>query len=74
MKEYLVISAFNDLLDNGRLYKLGSVYPRKGYTPTEQRITELLGSSNKQHKPLIKEIKAKPPTRKNQGGNKNENK
>lgn len=50
---YRVINAFNDLLDSGHLYTLGSVYPREGYTPSEQRIAELLGSDNKQGKPLI---------------------
>lgn len=66
---YRVINAFNDLLDSGRLYTLGSVYPREGYTPSERRIAELLGSDNKQGKPLIA-VESEP---KKKRGKRNEN-
>ena len=69
--KYRVICAFNDLLDSGRLYKLDSVYPREGYTPSEQRITELLGSDNKQGKPLIAVVVESEPKKKR--GKRNEN-
>lgn len=34
-------------------YEVGERYPRSGYTPSQQRIQELLGSENAQHTPLI---------------------
>lgn len=76
---YRVISAFNDLLDGGFLYKVGDEYPRRGYSATDKRVQELLSSSNKQQKPLIEAVEvveasteAATPTRKKRG-KKNEN-
>lgn len=54
--EYRVISAFNDILDSGFLYSVGDAYPRKGAQTTDERIAELSGSNNKQHKPLIEAV------------------
>lgn len=54
---YRVIVAFNDRLDGGYLYTVGAAYPREGMLATDNRIAELLGSDNLQHKPLIEEIK-----------------
>lgn len=51
---YDVIVLFTDLQDNSYLYKVGDTYPRAGYKPTDKRIAELSGSSNKRGKPLIK--------------------
>lgn len=73
MNKYRVISAFNDLLDNGFLYTSGSAYPREGAHPTEGRIAELASSKNKRGKPLIEEVlieRAEPPKKKR--GRKNE--
>lgn len=50
---YKVICPFTDLKDNGHVYNLGDVYPRDGAQPTKKRISELLGSDNKLHRPLI---------------------
>lgn len=65
---YKVIKAFYDLQDvketkNGPIYteyKAGDTYPRKGLKPSAERITELLGSDNKQHTPLIEKPEEKP--------------
>lgn len=54
---YRVIVAFNDRLDGGYLYTVGAAYPREGMSATSNRVAELLGSDNLQHKPLIEEIK-----------------
>lgn len=54
--EYRVISAFNDILDSGFLYSVGDAYPRQGTQATDERIAELSGSNNKQHKPLIEAV------------------
>ena len=65
---YVVIKAFSDLQDpvkfrevkEGRLplryreYKVGDVYPHPDAPfPTQKRVAELAGSSNKQGTPLI---------------------
>lgn len=71
---YRVISAFNDLLDGGFLYNVGDAYPRRGTQTTDKRTAELLGSDNKQHKPLIEAVdveskteEAAKPARKKRG-------
>lgn len=65
---YVVIKAFSDLTDpvkfrevkEGRLplryreYKVGDVFPHPAAPfPTQERVAELAGSSNKQGAPLI---------------------
>ena len=65
---YKVIKLFYDLQDvketkNGPVYteyKVGDTYPRKGLKPSAERITELSGSDNKQHTPLIEKVEEKP--------------
>ena len=54
---YKVIKLFTDLQDGGYRYEVGDEYPREGYEPTEERIAELSGRTNKQGAPLIKAIK-----------------
>lgn len=53
MKTYRAKEYFTDLQDNNHEYKVGSEYPRKGLVVSESRINELLGSNNKQHRPVI---------------------
>ena len=53
MMKYTVICAFNDLRDNGHLYKVGTTYPRAGMSVTDKRIAELSTDNNKAHRPLI---------------------
>lgn len=50
---YRVIEQFADLQDDKYVYELGMIYPRKGYTPTEDRMKELSGTDNKIGKPVI---------------------
>lgn len=57
---YLVVSRFADLEDGKHLYNVGDVFPRKGLVVPDERIHELLGSSNKCHTPLIKEDVSEP--------------
>ncbi len=52
---YKVIKAFTDLHDNDYPYSVGDVFPRLGIKVSEKRFKELLGSSNKQGTPLIRE-------------------
>lgn len=51
---YEVIHYFTDLQDNEYSYNVGDIFPRDGLTVSEERLKELSGSNNKQHKPLIK--------------------
>lgn len=48
-----VIKKFTDLQDDNHVYNAGDVYPREGYTPSEERIEELASDKNKQGTPLI---------------------
>lgn len=50
---YKVIKAFTDLQDGNHIYFHGEPYPRKGYTPTEDRVAELAGKNNKLGCPVI---------------------
>ena len=58
---YTVIHEFCDLQDNNHIYKVGSEYPREGYSPTDKRIVELSTAKNKQHKPLIQKVEKPEP-------------
>lgn len=58
---YKVVGRFADMLDSSYLYEVGDSYPRKGVTPTSQRIKELSGSKNRVGKPLIKYIEDPKP-------------
>lgn len=51
--ECRVIKKFTDLQDGNHVYNVGDVYPREGYTPSEERIAELASNKNKQGVPLI---------------------
>lgn len=51
---YKVIHYFTDLQDFDHPYNVGDIFPRNGLTVSAERLKELSGSNNKQHKPLIK--------------------
>lgn len=55
---YTVVRHFTDLLDGNYKYVEGDVYPRKGYTPSPERIMELSGTNNKQKTVLIMAVAA----------------
>lgn len=65
--EYKVLRYFTDLQDNGHIYKVGDVYPRKGYTPTEDRISELKSKKNRQKIELIQEVEVNVDDLKQEG-------
>ena len=58
---YKVIKEFADLQDAKPTkagimyhnYRVGDIYPRKGYNPSDVRIAELAGSDNRRGDPLI---------------------
>ncbi len=53
---YEVIHFFTDLQDFSHPYNVGDIFPRNGLNVSEERLKELSGSNNKQHKPLIRKI------------------
>ena len=55
--KYKVLRFFEDLQDENYYYETGSIYPRDGLTPSQERINELASAENKQGIPLIEEIK-----------------
>lgn len=56
---YQVIHFFTDLQDSNYPYNVGDIFPRNGMQVSEERLKELSGNINKQHKPLIKKMKSK---------------
>ncbi len=50
---YKALEFFTDLQDNNFAYKIGDVYPREGYTPSAERIAELVSCDNKRGNPVI---------------------
>ena len=58
---YRALSYFTDLLDKGYAYKRGDIYPRKGYTPTAERLAELSSNKNKRGVAVIAEIGNEKP-------------
>ena len=62
--KYEVIRHFRDALDGNYDYPLGSIYPREGLNPSEQRINELKSGNNqlkaKFIKPLAEKAKVEP--------------
>ena len=58
---YEVIHYFTDLQDNKYPYNVGDKFPRDRLAVSEERIKELSGSNNKQHKPLIKFVEDEIP-------------
>ena len=53
---YKVIKYFEDLQDNKHAYDVGDIYPRKGLSPTSNRIKELAGKKNRRGEPLIRKV------------------
>ncbi len=59
-----VVYQFADLEDGNHIYYVGDKYPRDGYEPTKDRISELSGENNKIGRPLIKQAKKPVATKK----------
>ena len=55
--KYRVLEYFTDMQDKNREYKAGNVYPRRGYTPANDRILELATDNNIRRHPVIEEMK-----------------
>ena len=53
---FTVLSEFADLQDGNHIYCVGDEYPRKGYSPTDERVDELSTGKNLLHKPLIQKV------------------
>lgn len=65
--KYKVLRFFEDLQDDNYYYETGSVYPRDGLNPSQNRIDELASAENKQGIPLIEPIVEQPKTTKKRG-------
>lgn len=53
---YIVLEYFTDLKDNSYAYNVGDTYPRKGYTPTPERIEELSSDKNVRKHAIIEAV------------------
>lgn len=78
--EYKAKEHFTDLQDNNFSYNVGDIFPRSGYTVSEERIKELASSDNKRGRPVIERIpdevteetvEEKPRKKKGRGKNAN---
>ena len=58
---YVVIVTFADLKDSNYIYNKGDEYPRKGYSPSKERVDSLLTGNNLLHTPLIERIEEPKP-------------
>ncbi|UNB45564.1 Rho termination factor N-terminal domain-containing protein [Staphylococcus coagulans] len=56
MELYEVIVRFKDGQDDEYLYQVGDVYPRVGYTPTEERVNEVASTNNRRGVVAIKPL------------------
>lgn len=60
---YIAIEYFTDNQDNSYAYDVGDEYPRKGYSPTAERINELASSENIRKRPVIGKLSKKDEKR-----------
>jgi hypothetical protein len=61
MEIFKVVNGFEDTQDNGHEYVKNSIYPRAGYTPSEERIKELSEVHPKHKRVFIEKIEGKLP-------------
>lgn len=54
--KYITIDFFIDGEDEKVEYPIGALYPRKGYTPSEERIKALMNGDNARGTQLIKPL------------------
>lgn len=55
---YKVIHGFADMKDDGYVYRVGDEFPRLGFSVSDNRIAELLSSTNRLGIPLITQTHA----------------
>lgn len=53
MAEYVALSFFADLQDNGYEYNVGDAFPREGLSVSPERILELSSEANLRGEPVI---------------------
>lgn len=53
---FKVIQYFTDLQDNDYEYNIGDTFPHKDLNVSDERLTELSTSNNRQNKPLIERV------------------
>ena len=53
---FKVIQYFTDLQDDNYEYNVGDTFPRKDLNVSDERLTELSTSNNRQNKPLIERV------------------
>ena len=58
---FKVISEFADLQDCNHIYSKGDEYPRKGYSPSADRVDSLLTGKNLLQRPLIQKVEDPDP-------------
>lgn len=59
---YRVVKGFFDLQDSDHWYDAGDQYPRDSVTVSDKRLAELCSDKNRQHTPLIEEVRVSPVT------------
>ena len=65
MEKYRSVINWHDLQDDNHVYLIGDEYPRKGLTPTRERIEQLCGRANLAKRPYIVKVdEPKEPARK----------
>ena len=57
---FKVLSEFADLQDGNHIYSKGDEYPRKGYSPSKERVESLLSGNNLLHTKLIQMVESEP--------------
>ena len=55
---YIALTRFADLRDKKHIYGAGDEYPRPGYVPSPERISELASEHNRMGYPLIRDVDA----------------
>lgn len=51
---FKVLKKFRDITDSDHIYEVGSVYPREGYEPSEDRVDELLSDDGEHRSAPLK--------------------
>lgn len=64
MAKYRSLINWHDLQDDNYIYLVGDEYPRKGLTPSQERIEQLCGTANLAKRPYIEKIEDEKPKKK----------